>query len=256
MIERDTLLADLNNLLNIKNYSDYGPNGLQVEGHSSINKIAFAVSATRYTVTKAAELGANALIVHHGLFWKFHGPKTLTGSFFKRVEPLIKHNINLIGYHLPLDAHLTHGNAAAVAELLELGNLKPFGDHKGMPTGVWGEFTKEISPSALSQKIEEVLEHKVIHSSPNNNPIKTMGIITGGANGDWRYAKTLGLDSYLTGEISEHDWHEAQEDNVHFFAGGHNATEQFGVQKLMKYIYEKYSDKNLELFFIPVNNPA
>lgn len=256
MINRDELVADLNSLLNIKEYSDYGPNGLQVEGHQSISKIAFAVSATRYTVTKAVELGANALIVHHGLFWKFHGPKPLTGSFYKRVEPLIKNNINLLGYHLPLDAHMEYGNAAAVASLLELKNLKPFGDHKGMPTGVWGEFENEIAPSDLSRKIELSLEHSVIHASPNQNPIKTLGIITGGANGDWRMAKSLDLDSYLTGEISEHDWHEAKEDEIHFFAAGHNATEQFGVQELMKYIYKKYDDKNLELFFIPVNNPA
>lgn len=256
MINRDTLLRDLNTKLMIDAFDDYGPNGLQIEGHTSITKIAFAVSATRYTINKAVELGANALIVHHGLFWKFHGPKTITGSFYKRVEPLIRNNINLIGYHLPLDAHIELGNAAAIAEQIDLEKLTAFGNHKGMPTGVWGEFKTPISPKDLSSKLEIILDHTIIHSSPNLDPIKTMGIITGGANGDWRAAKALGLDSYLTGEISEHDWHEAQEDNVHFFAGGHNATEQFGVQKIMKYIYEKYQDKNLEFFFIPVNNPA
>lgn len=256
MISRDILVSDLNDKLMIKDFDDYGPNGLQVEGHSNITKIAFAVSATRYTISKAVELGANALIVHHGLFWKFHGPKTLTGSFYKRVEPLIKNNINLIGYHLPLDAHIELGNAAAIAEQIDLKKLKPFGDHKGMPTGVWGEFTKPLTGTQLSEKLEKTLDHKIIHAAPNQSPIKTIGIITGGANGDWRCAKALGLDAYLTGEISEHDWHESQEDGVHFFAGGHNATEQFGVQKLMKFIYDKYQDKNLELFFIPVNNPA
>lgn len=256
MIDRNTLVKDLDEKLNISAFSDYGPNGLQIEGHKSISKIAFAVSATQYTINKAVELGADALIVHHGLFWKFHGPKTITGSFFKRVEPLIKNSINLIGYHLPLDAHMELGNAAAIANQIGLKNLAPFGDHKGMPTGVWGEFQEAKSPSILEQDLQGLLEHNIIHSSPNNSPIKTMGIITGGANGDWREAKKLGLDSYLTGEISEHDWHEAQEDGVHFFAGGHNATEQFGVQQLMKYIYEKYPNEKLELFFIPVNNPA
>lgn len=256
MIERETLLNDLNTKLNIKDFDDYGPNGLQVEGHKSISKIAFAVSATQYTVSKAVELGADALIVHHGLFWKFHGAKTLTGSFYKRVEPLIKNNINLIGYHLPLDAHIELGNAAAISTQINLQNLQPFGNHKGMPTGVWGEFESARDPSKLKNELKEVLVHDIIHSSPGENLIKTMGIITGGANGDWREAKKLGLDSYLTGEISEHDWHEAQEDGIHFFAGGHNATEQFGVQKLMKYIYDKYPEAKLELFFIPVNNPA
>jgi putative NIF3 family GTP cyclohydrolase 1 type 2 len=83
-----------------------------------------------------------------------------------------------------------------------------------------------------------------------------MGIITGGANGDWRTAKSRGLDSYLTGEMSEHDWHEASEDDIHFFAGGHNATEQFGVQRLMKYLHEEYKDLSCEFFFIPSSNPA
>lgn len=256
MIERDTLLNDLDTKLNIKIFNDYGPNGLQIEGHRSISKIAFAVSATQYTINKAVELGANALIVHHGLFWKFHGPKTITGSFFNRVAPLIKNNINLIGYHLPLDAHIELGNAAAISDQIKLENLKPFGDHKGMPTGVWGEFAKAKAPKEIEKELEVVLNHSIIHSAPNELPIKTMGIITGGANGDWREAKKLGLDSYLTGEISEHDWHEAQEDGIHFFAGGHNATEQFGVQQLMKYIYKKYPNENLDLFFIPVNNPA
>lgn len=256
MISRDLLVDDLNNKLMIKDFDDYGPNGLQIEGHASITKIAFAVSATRYTIDKAVELGANALIVHHGLFWKFHGPKTLTGSFFKRVEPLIRNNINLIGYHLPLDAHLELGNAAAIAEQIDLKDLSPFGNHKGMPTGVWGKFKNPMTGADLSKKLEKILSHSIIHAAPDNKLIESIGIITGGANGDWRAAKALGLDAYLTGEISEHDWHEAQEDGVHFFAGGHNATEQFGVQKLLKYIYEKYQDKNLELFFIPVNNPA
>lgn len=256
MIDRDELLAELNTLLDVNSYNDYGPNGLQIEGNQQITKIAFAVSATRYTIEKACELGAEALIVHHGLFWKFHGVRTLTGSFYKRVQPLIKHNINLVGYHLPLDAHLEQGNAAGIAHQIGLKDLKPFGDHKGMPTGVWGRFEKELQPTELASSLERVLEHKIIHAAPNNKAISTMGIITGGANGDWSIAKEMGLDSYLTGEISEHDWHEAKEDNIHFYAGGHNATEQFGVQNLMRHIYDKFNDKDLELFFIPVNNPA
>ncbi len=256
MIDRDELLTDLNTLLNIECFADYGPNGLQIEGHSKVSKIAFAVSATRYTIEKAVELGANALIVHHGLFWKFHGTRTLTGSFFKRVQPLIKNNINLIGYHLPLDANIEYGNAAGIAKEIGLIDLKPFGDHKGMPTGVWGKFEQNLAPIELAKKLEKVLDHKVIHAAPNNKDISTLGIITGGANSDWTHSRDMGLDAYLTGEISEHDWHEAQEDNIHFFAGGHNATEQLGVQSLMRYIYDKYSDKNLDLFFIPVANPA
>ncbi|MBD64318.1 MAG: Nif3-like dinuclear metal center hexameric protein [Halobacteriovoraceae bacterium] len=254
MIKRNTLVKDLNNLMNIYDYQDYGPNGLQIEGRQEIKKICFAVSATRASVAKAVELNADALIVHHGLFWKFHGPKTLTGAFYHRVAPLVKNDINLLGYHLPLDAHIEYGNAKAIADLIELTDLKPFGDHKGMPTGVKGKFKSPIDPAELKTKLEKVLSHSVIHSSPNEDKIKSMGIITGGANGDWVQAKRDGLDSYLTGEISEHDWHEAREDNIHFFAGGHNATEQFGVQYLLKYLQAKYPD--CEYQFISSENPA
>lgn len=256
MITQKELTQYINKYLNIYEYQDYGPNGLQINGKNEITKLAFAVSATKYSVAKAVELSADALIVHHGLFWKFHGPKTLTGAFYHRVAPLVKNDINLLGYHLPLDAHLEVGNAASIANLLKLEDIAPFGDHKGMPTGIKGKFKKALAPAELKQTLQEVLGHEIIHSSPDNENIKSIGIITGGANSDWRHCIKNNLDAYLTGEISEHDWHEAQEDNIHFYAGGHNATEQFGVQSLMKHLHEKYSDKNLEFFYIPSENPA
>jgi dinuclear metal center YbgI/SA1388 family protein len=256
MIESNTLVKHLNKLLSIRDYSDYGPNGLQIEGTNQISKIAFAVSATQDSITKAIALEADALIVHHGLFWKFHGTKTLTGAFYKRVAPLIKNDINLIGYHLPLDGHIKVGNAAGIAQKLNLTDLKPFGDYKGMPTGVKAKFTPPITPTELKEKLEGILDHTILHNNPNEEKIKSIGIITGGANSDWIKAKRDQLDAYLTGEISEHDWHESTEDNIHYFAGGHNATEQFGIQSLMKNIHETFEDKNLELFFIPSSNPA
>lgn len=256
MIKTKELTQSLNKYLNIYDYKDYGPNGLQIEGKTEIKKLAFAVSATKYSVEKAVEIGADALVVHHGLFWKFHGPKTLTGAFYNRVAPLIKNDINLIGYHLPLDAHLEVGNAASIAKLLDLSDTAPFGDHKGMPTGIKGKFKTALAPKDLNKILKELLNHDIIHSSPNNEPIKSIGIITGGANSDWRYCINNNLDAYLTGEISEHDWHEAKEENIHFFAGGHNATEQFGVQSLMKYLHDMYSDKDLDFFYIPSENPA
>lgn len=256
-ISRKELQHFLDDYLNIAEYQDYGPNGLQIEGKNDIRKIAFAVSATRYSVNKAVELKADALIVHHGLFWKFHGPKTITGAFSKRVKPLIKNEINLFGYHLPLDAHLESGNASAIANKLELQNLQPFGDHKGMPTGIKGQLTAPTSVTKLTSDLEKILNHQVIvAANDQQRMIKSIGIITGGANGDWTHAKRDGLDAYLTGEISEHDWHEAQEEDIIFFAGGHNATEQFGVQELMKMLHKKYADKDIEFFFIPSDNPA
>ena len=255
MINRDELTRYFNSLLDVQLFSDYGPNGLQIEGKETLRKLAFAVSATRDSVAKACEWGADALIVHHGLFWSFHGPRPITGAFAKRVKPLIKNDINLYGYHLPLDAHIEYGNAASLARRIGMTELEPFGDRKGAPLGVKGKFSSAQKPEELKNKIAATLNHSVIHSSPNQQPIATMGIITGGANSDWIEAQRQGLDAYLTGEISEHDWHEAQEGNVHFFAAGHNATEQFGVQELLENLKAKHGDA-LEYLFIPSENPA
>lgn len=244
----------LNNLLNIYDFQDYGPNGLQIEGTKEISKVAFSVSATKDSIAKAIEFGADALVVHHGLFWKFHGTKPIKGPFAKRVIPLIKNDINLLGYHLPLDAHPEVGNAAVIAKKLSLTNLAPFGDYKGTPTGIKGKFDSPISRIDLSKKLSNLLSHEVIFSTPEDDrEIKSIGIITGGANSEWYLAMREGLDAYLTGEMSEHDWHESAESGVAMFAGGHNATEQFGIQSLMEKVQEKFS---LDCCFIKSENPA
>lgn len=256
MITSKELTKYINKTLSIYDYSDYGPNGLQIEGKKDIHKIAFAVSATKYSIQKAVELNADALIVHHGLFWKFHGPKTITGSFYNRVAPLIKNDINLLGYHLPLDGHLELGNAACIGKILGLKNISEFGDYKGMSTGIKGILPKPMSPAQLKNILRAELSHEILHSSPNESNISSIGIITGGANSDWRNCVKHNLDAYLTGEMSEHDWHEAKEEDIHFFAGGHNATEQFGIQALMKNLHSKFLEKDLEFFYIPSENPA
>lgn len=253
-VKRDDLENFLNTTLNCHEFRDYGPNGLQIEGKDYIEKVAFAVSATQDSVAKAVRWNADALIVHHGLFWVFHGPKTITKAFAKRVKPLIKNDTNLFGFHLPLDAHPQYGNAAAIAQKIELSELAPFGDHKGSPTGLKGKFTKPKKASELAKQLEEILNHKVLLSSPNPDQVlNTMAIITGGANSGWQDCVSQGIDSYLTGEMSEHDWHEAKESGIHMFAGGHNATEQFGVQLLKDLIEEKYE---VETTFISSENPA
>ncbi len=253
-IRRDELDKFLCTTLESDSFKDYGPNGLQIEGKESIEKVAFAVSATRESVEKACRWGADALIVHHGLFWVFHGARPLKGPFAKRVLPLVKNSINLFGFHLPLDAHPEYGNAAGIAQQLGLVNLSPFGDYKGSPTGLKGELSPPRRASEVKAQLSEILDHDINLSSPNEDQVlRTMGIITGGANSGWMDASFQGLDSYLTGEMSEHDWHEAKESGVHMFAGGHNATEQFGVQLLQKLIEEKFS---LETKYFPSENPA
>lgn len=252
-IKRKDLNKFLRNLLEPYLYDDYGPNGLQIEGKDEIQKIAFAVSATKDSIHKTIQNGCDTLIVHHGLFWKFHGVRTLTGTFAKRVMPLVRENINLFGYHLPLDANLKVGNAATLASKIGLKDLKPFGDHKGMPTGVWGKYDG-VSVLELEKIIGEVCNHSVMTSANDTNRIiKSLGIITGGANNDWYLSKKLGLDAYLTGEMSEHNWNEAKEDEIVMFAAGHHATERFGIQTLMTEIRSEFS---VDCIFIDSENPA
>lgn len=245
----------LKNLLRPELFDDYCPNGLQVEGKETVKKILFAVSATRESAEYAEKNKACALIVHHGLFWKFHGTKPLTGAFYKRVAPLIKNDINLFGYHLPLDAHIEIGNAKSVANLLELDEVAPFGQYKGAFTGVMGALKTPLSGMQLKALLKTKLNHSILYSNPiENKIIKKIGIITGGANSEWREAHKLGLDAYITGEMSEHDYHESRESGIHMFAGGHHATEKFGIISLMKKIQATYPD--LECEFLDSENPA
>jgi dinuclear metal center YbgI/SA1388 family protein len=254
MITRSQLNDYYQALLRPETYADYCPNGLQVEGAEQIGRIAFALSATRHSVNRAAENKADALVVHHGLFWTFHGAKPLTGAFAQRVFPLVKNNINLFGYHLPLDGHPDIGNAATLGWLIDCNQQQPFGDYKGSPTGIKGKLEQPLTAAALQQKLEAVLKHNVILATPDNNElIRSVGIITGGANSEWRLAEKEQLDAYITGEISEHDWHESQEAGIHMFAGGHNATEQFGIQALMDKTSQHF---DVECFFIDSENPA
>ncbi len=254
MISRQALSDFFATLLNPEAYQDYGPNGLQIEGKEQISKIAFAVSATRDSITQAAAKQADALVVHHGLFWSFHGAKPVTGPFGKRVITLIKNEINLFGYHLPLDGHPEIGNAATLGKLLDCIDQKPFGDFKGNPTGIKGRLQTPVSATELSDSLERILSHPVILASPNTAAlIETVGIITGGANGEWRSAAKENLDAFITGEISEHDWHDSQEHGIHMLAGGHHATEQFGIKALMEETQEKL---NTDCFYIGSDNPA
>lgn len=254
MITQTQLLQFLNQLLSSPLFDDYCPNGLQVEGKKEIRKVGFAVSATQESIDAANSWGADALIVHHGVFWKYAGARTITGAWGERIKKLIKADLNLYAYHLPLDAHAEVGNAASLAELIGLTDLTPFGEHKRQPLGVKGLFKSPLKAKDLKSKLETILTHEVKLASPDDNAlIHSMGIITGGANNEWIEAMKSGLDGYLTGEISEYNWHDAIEAGIHYFAGGHHATEKFGIQSLMRKMEE---DLGLECRFFDSQNPA
>lgn len=254
-IERNHLIKTLNKIFKPQDFKDYGPNGLQIEGKKSIKNIAFAVSATLDSIEKAIDGRAQALIVHHGLLWNFHGVRPLTGHFGRRISNILRYQINLFGFHLPLDAHPEIGNAKSLGNQIDLQNTSRFGDYKGCPTGIKGNLSKAIKAKDLKTSLEKILNHPILMSSPGSDlPIKTIGIITGGAHSGWKEAEEEGLDAYITGEMSEHDWHESQEAGVHMFAGGHHATEKFGIQSLQEKIQKTFLET--ECFFIDSENPA
>jgi dinuclear metal center YbgI/SA1388 family protein len=255
-ISKNKLIKYLDSLLTPSQFQDYCPNGLQVDGQEKISKIAFSVSATIESIENAISNKANALIVHHGLFWNYQGAKTITGAHGKRIKSLINNEINLFAYHLPLDANLKIGNASTIGKFLKLKKILPFGSYKNQPLGIKGNFEKPISPKSLKTKLEKYLSHSVIlssHNNNNNNKINSIGIITGGANNEWIQAKQDGLDAYLTGEISEYNWHDSKENEIHYFAGGHHATERPGILNLMSKVQK---DLGVECFFIDSENLA
>jgi dinuclear metal center YbgI/SA1388 family protein len=254
---RTDLETFLNDILKTELFDDYCPNGLQVEGKDEIKKIVFAVSATKESIDFTASEKADALIVHHGLFWKFHGTRTITGPFSKRVIPLIKNDINLYGYHLPLDAHEEFGNAASLAKLLNLTDTAPFGLYKGVSTGIKGYFKSPIESNELIQTLTSITNHSILYSNPpelKNQKIKSIGIITGGANSEWKECIKYKLDAYLTGEMSEHDYHESREAGIHMFAAGHHATEKFGILELMKIVQSEFP--TIKCIYKDSENPA
>ncbi len=241
-------------LLTPENFEDYAPNGLQVEGKSQISRVAFAVSATQDSIQKAQNWGADALVVHHGIFWKHQGARTVTGAWGERVKVLVKSDTNLFAYHLPLDGHAEIGNAVSLGKALGLIDMQPFALHKKQPMGAKGKFPSPLKASELKKNLEKTLQHPVILATPDeNHPIASLGIITGGANNEWVEAMKENLDAYLTGEISEYNWHDAKEAGIHYFAGGHHATERFGIIALKERV-EKELKLVCEFFDSP--NPA
>ena len=253
-VARDVLEKFCDDLLQPQRFTDHCPNGLQVEGRELNSRVAFAVSATRESIEAAVRAQADPLIVHHGILWDFHGVQPVRGAFGRRLRPLIAAQINLFGYHLPLDGHPDVGNAAGIAKGLGLSEVTAFGLIKGMPAGVQGRFTEAPTVEHLRSELQRLLQHAVMVSTPDETArIARIGIITGGANKYWKVAAEHGLDAFLTGEMSEHDWHEAKEGGVHMFAGGHHATEVFGVRQLMQEVQRHFA---LDCVYLNSANPA
>ena len=242
-----------NELLRVQDFRDYCPNGLQVEGKVELKKIIAGVTACQDLIERAVEVNADAILVHHGYFWKTEDA-AIVGIKKNRIAALLQNNISLLAYHLPLDAHSNHGNNVTLANHLgiKVKGCVEQGPAKGM---LWyGELEKSQSAEQLGQYLTDKLNRQPLHlTSSSQQAVKTIGWCTGGAQAYIEQAAELGLDAYISGEVSEQTFHLARELDIHYFAAGHHATESYGVQALGRHLAERF---NLEYDFIDVSNPV
>jgi dinuclear metal center YbgI/SA1388 family protein len=247
-VQREQLDQALRELLRPETFDDYGPNGLQVEGRAEVRRIASGVTASLAFIEAALAWGADALLVHHGLFWRGQDGR-LTGWLRQRVARLIANDINLFAFHLPLDAHGELGNNAQLGLRLGLAADARFGRHE---LGFIGP-AAGLDLSSLRQRAAEVLEREPLLMAGDGRALRRVAWCTGGAQDWFEEAIAAGADLYITGEVSEPQAHLASETGVAFMACGHHATERFGAPAVAADIAARFG---IEHRFIDVPNPA
>lgn len=231
-------------------FKDYGPNGLQVEGRDTIRHLVCGVTASLALIDAAIARGADAILVHHGLFWRGQDGR-VTGWMKQRLARLLTHEVNLFAYHLPLDAHAELGNNAQLARHLGWSADGRFGEQD---LGAIGELPSALSELAtLGQHLEQRLGRATVRAAGDGRPLRRVAWCTGGAQGYFEAAIAAGADVFITGEISEPQAHYAAETGVAFIAAGHHATERYGVQALGQHVAERLG---LQCEFIDIPNPA
>ncbi|MCC8375943.1 type 2 GTP cyclohydrolase I [Photorhabdus bodei] len=238
----------INQELNVGEFQDYAPNGLQVEGRAHIQRVVTGVTACQALLDEAVRHQADAIIVHHGYFWK-NESAVIRGMKRNRLKTLLCNDINLYGYHLPLDAHPSLGNNAQLARLINakvVGLIEPFVPH--------GEFEQPITPVELAARIEQALGRQALHIGDNAPAeIRTLAWCTGGGQSFIQQAAEFGVDAFITGEVSEQTVHIAREMGLHFYAAGHHATERYGIKALGEWLAGHYG---LDVTFIDIPNPV
>lgn len=249
MVALTTLVEAADTLLDINRFKDYAPNGLQLEGKAEVHKIVSGVTASQALIDAAIEANADVLLVHHGWFWRGEDQR-LIGMKKRRIKALLLNDISLMGYHLPLDAHLELGNNAQLAK--RLGFVRE-GSMNADGVGDYGHLEKPLTVEALSQKMGQSLNRLPTVVKAGDHTIKTVAWCTGGAQSYIGQAIALGVDAFVSGEISEQTTHEARENGIHYFAAGHHATERYGAPALAEYLAERFG---LEHQFIDIDNPA
>ncbi|HEX4110164.1 MAG TPA: Nif3-like dinuclear metal center hexameric protein [Solirubrobacteraceae bacterium] len=247
------IVAVLDELLHPASFADYCPNGLQVPGRERVQRLVSGVSAQLELFGRARELGADLVLVHHGLFWG-SGPQPIDAAQKARLRALFDADIGLLAYHLPLDAHPQLGNNALLAEGLQAARSEPFAEHRGQPIGrrVWFE-GPGVPADELLARVHALTGREPLAFLAGPERVRTMGIVSGAAAGHLDDAIALGLDAFLTGEPAERVMAQARESRIHFIAAGHYATETFGVRRVGELLAARF---DLEHTFVDVPNPV
>jgi len=246
MADREKIVAYLNDLLNVSEFEDYCVNGMQVEGKKIVNKIVLGVSVSQRLFQQAIKKKADMIIVHHGVFWKSDPhPFSLTGIFRKRLAMLIKNDINLLAYHLPLDAHAEFGNNAQIIKLLHIEPIKP------VEIGFLGQLKSKKEWSEFVNFVNKKLETKAQVFHYGSEFVHRVLVLSGGSSGYYNLAIENSADAFLGGDIKENIVRELEEIGINYINAGHYNTEKFGVQALAKNITDKFG---IECEFVDVPN--
>lgn len=239
------LIADLDALLEPSRYKDYGPNGLQVEGGTTITRVITAATASLAAISFAAAQKADAILVHHGILWGSRDLR-LTGMIAQRVRTLMQANISLIAYHLPLDAQPQVGNNAVALRMLGIDQHQAFGEQN---LGRCGDLPNPCTAAELAARCQTAFTHPVLHCPGGPARISRVGVVTGGGQAWLTAAAAAGCDAFITGETSEQTWHEAAELGIHCFACGHHATEDHAIHELGARMAKKHGISHVS--FLP-----
>ncbi|HEX8102415.1 MAG TPA: Nif3-like dinuclear metal center hexameric protein [Solirubrobacteraceae bacterium] len=253
MVRISSLLEDLDALLQPSQFRDYGPNGLQVPGAEEVARVVTGVSAQTALFERAIELDAQLVLVHHGLFWDFL-PSGLSRRQLERLRPLLVHDVNLVAYHLPLDAHPEVGNNALLARALGCDAQEPFGEHRGAAIGRLGRFAEPVAVDDLLARVARACGgREPLLQGAGPPQVRSIGIISGSAADSLDEAVARGCDAFLTGEPREHVMADAREAGIHFIAAGHYATETHGVRALGERLAARFG---IEHVFVDLFNPV
>jgi dinuclear metal center YbgI/SA1388 family protein len=252
MVTLKALVDYTNTLLSADSFTDYCPNGLQVEGRADVKRLVSGVTASQALIDAAVGKQADAIVVHHGFFWKGEDA-CITGMKRTRLQSLLGNDISLLAYHLPLDAHPELGNNAQLGVQLGIEPQGVFGHDGGLSLAQFGVLTQPLSAAALCERIEQRLGRAPMHIPGDPAEIRRVGWCTGAAQSYIEAAVEQGLDAYISGEISEQTVHIARESGIHYIAAGHHATERYGVKALGEYLAGQFS---LEHHFIDIDNPV